>query len=85
MCVCSPVPPLSVCSQVERRAIMLSNSSDKENSRQRLMGGAKGQSSASLLNWNRKKKREGSGGVTKRLGSTFSLSFGSIRDAEAMY
>uniref|UniRef100_A0A671UU05 Rhophilin Rho GTPase binding protein 1 n=1 Tax=Sparus aurata TaxID=8175 RepID=A0A671UU05_SPAAU len=40
--------------------------------------------SASLLNWNRKKKREGSG-VTKRLGSTFSLSFGSTRDAEAMY
>uniref|UniRef100_A0A8P4GCV4 Rhophilin Rho GTPase binding protein 1 n=1 Tax=Dicentrarchus labrax TaxID=13489 RepID=A0A8P4GCV4_DICLA len=46
--------------------------------------GAKGQSSASLLNWNRKKKRDGSG-VTKRLGSTFSLSFGSIRDNEAMY
>lgn len=68
--------------QVERRAIMLSHSSDKENARQRLMGGAKGQSSASLLNWNRKKK---SSGVTKRLGSTFSLSFGSIRDAEAMY
>ncbi|XP_018545848.1 rhophilin-1 [Lates calcarifer] len=67
--------------QVERRAIMLSHCSDKENTRQRLLGGAKGQSSASLLNWNRKKKREG----TKRLGSTFSLSFGSIRDAEAMY
>ncbi|KAM7409358.1 hypothetical protein PAMA_001031 [Pampus argenteus] len=70
--------------QVERRAVMLSHSSDKENTRQRLTGGAKGQSSASLLNWNRKKKREG-GGVAKRLGSTFSLSFGSIRDAEAMY
>ncbi|XP_049443033.1 rhophilin-1 isoform X2 [Epinephelus fuscoguttatus] len=70
--------------QVERRTIMLSHSSDKENTRQRLLGGAKGQSSASLLNWNRKKKREG-GGVTKRLGSTFSLSFGSIRDTEAMY
>ncbi|XP_042340090.1 rhophilin-1 isoform X3 [Plectropomus leopardus] len=70
--------------QVERRAIMLSHGSDKENTRQRLLGGAKGQSSASLLNWNRKKKREG-GGVTKRLGSTFSLSFGSIRDTEAMY
>uniref|UniRef100_A0A3Q0SKU0 Rhophilin Rho GTPase binding protein 1 n=1 Tax=Amphilophus citrinellus TaxID=61819 RepID=A0A3Q0SKU0_AMPCI len=40
--------------------------------------------SASLLNWNRKKKREGSG-LTKRLGSAFSLSFGSIRDTEAMY
>uniref|UniRef100_A0A671UTE4 Rhophilin Rho GTPase binding protein 1 n=1 Tax=Sparus aurata TaxID=8175 RepID=A0A671UTE4_SPAAU len=51
---------------------------------ERLLGGSKGQSSASLLNWNRKKKREGSG-VTKRLGSTFSLSFGSTRDAEAMY
>ncbi|XP_047443821.1 rhophilin-1 isoform X2 [Mugil cephalus] len=71
--------------QVERRAIMLSHVGDKENARQRLLGGAKGQSSASLLNWNRKKKREGGGGVTKRLGSTFSLSFGSIRDTEAMY
>ncbi|XP_039985644.1 rhophilin-1 isoform X1 [Xiphias gladius] len=70
--------------QVERRAIMLSHCSDKENTRQRLLGGAKGQSSASLLNWNRKKKREG-GGAAKRLGSTFSLSFGSIRDTEAMY
>ncbi|XP_058495332.1 rhophilin-1 isoform X2 [Solea solea] len=70
--------------QVERRAIMLSHCSDKENSRQHLLGGAKGQSSASLLNWHRKKKREGSA-VTKRLGSTFSLSFGSIRDTEAMY
>ncbi|XP_038147683.1 rhophilin-1 isoform X1 [Cyprinodon tularosa] len=70
--------------QVERKAVMLSHCSDKENSRQRLLGGAKGQSSASLLNWNRKKKREGSG-VTKKLGSTFSLSFGNIRDAEAMY
>ncbi|TKS74931.1 Rhophilin-1 GTP-Rho-binding protein 1 [Collichthys lucidus] len=71
-------------SVVERKAIMLSHCSDKENTRQRLLGGAKGQSSASLLNWNRKKKREG-GGVTKRLGSTFSLSFGSIRDTESMY
>uniref|UniRef100_A0A3Q3WUW7 Uncharacterized protein n=1 Tax=Mola mola TaxID=94237 RepID=A0A3Q3WUW7_MOLML len=68
----------------ERRAAMLSQSSDKENSRQYLLGGTKGQNSTSLLNWNRKKKREGSG-VTKRLGSTFSLSFGSIRDTEAMY
>lgn len=75
---------LPVCLQVERRAIMLSHCSDKENTRQRLLGGSKGQSSASLLNWNRKKKREGSG-VTKRQGSTFSLSFGSIRDTEAMY
>ncbi|XP_030584209.1 rhophilin-1 isoform X2 [Archocentrus centrarchus] len=70
--------------QVERRAIMLSLCSDKENTRHHLLGGAKGQSSASLLNWNRKKKREGSG-LTKRLGSAFSLSFGSIRDTEAMY
>ncbi|XP_029356069.1 rhophilin-1 isoform X2 [Echeneis naucrates] len=70
--------------QVERKAIMLSHCSAKENTRQRLLGTAKGQSSASLLNWNRKKKREGSS-VTKRLGSTFSLSFGSIREAEAMY
>ncbi|KAF3690501.1 Rhophilin-1 GTP-Rho-binding protein 1 [Channa argus] len=70
--------------QVERRAIMVSHSSDKENTRQHLLSGAKGQSSASLLNWNRKKKREGSG-VAKRSGSTFSLSFGSIRDTESMY
>ncbi|XP_062251889.1 rhophilin-1 [Platichthys flesus] len=70
--------------QVERRAVMLSHGSDKENARQRLLGGAKGQSSASLLNWNRKKKSSGDG-VSKRLGSTFSLSFGSIRDTEAMY
>ncbi|XP_029003524.1 rhophilin-1 [Betta splendens] len=69
--------------QLERRAIMVSHC-DKENTRQHLLSGAKGQSSASLLNWNRKKKREGSG-ITKRLGSTFSLSFGSIRDTEAMY
>uniref|UniRef100_A0A6Q2YYN4 Uncharacterized protein n=1 Tax=Esox lucius TaxID=8010 RepID=A0A6Q2YYN4_ESOLU len=48
------------------------------------MGGAKGQSSASLLNWNRKKNRDG-GGVTKRLGSTFSLPFGNLRDSESMY
>ncbi|XP_041862379.1 rhophilin-1 [Melanotaenia boesemani] len=67
--------------QLERKSIMLSHNSDKENTRQRLLGGAKGQSSASLLNWNRKKKREGA----KKLGSTFSLSFGSIRDTEAMY
>ncbi|XP_005750342.1 rhophilin-1 isoform X1 [Pundamilia nyererei] len=70
--------------QVERRAVMLSLCSDKENTRHRLLSGAKGQSSASLLNWNRKKKREGST-ITKRLGSAFSLSFGSIRDTEAMY
>uniref|UniRef100_A0A8C4YXS4 Rhophilin Rho GTPase binding protein 1 n=1 Tax=Gadus morhua TaxID=8049 RepID=A0A8C4YXS4_GADMO len=58
---------------------------DKENTRQRLLiGGNKGQSSASLLNWNRKKKREG-GGASRRLGSTFSLSLGSIRDTESMY
>ncbi|XP_041646624.1 rhophilin-1 isoform X2 [Cheilinus undulatus] len=71
--------------QADRRALMLSHGSYKENTRQqRLLGAAKGQSSASLLNWNRKKKREGSG-LTKRLGSTFSLSFGSLRDTEAMY
>ncbi|KAM7012337.1 rhophilin-1 isoform 1-T1 [Tautogolabrus adspersus] len=71
--------------QVDKKTIMLSHGSDKENSRQqRLLGAAKGQSSASLLNWNRKKKREGSG-LTRRLGSTFSLSFGSLRDTEAMY
>uniref|UniRef100_A0A8C8BXN9 Rhophilin-1 n=1 Tax=Oncorhynchus tshawytscha TaxID=74940 RepID=A0A8C8BXN9_ONCTS len=42
------------------------------------------QSSVSLLNWNRKKNREG-GGVTKRLGSTFSLPFGNLGDGESMY
>lgn len=61
---------------------MLSHGTDKENSQQRLLTGTKGQSSASLLNWNRKKTREGG---AKRLGSTFTLSFGSIRDNEAMY
>uniref|UniRef100_A0A3Q3SCW5 Rhophilin Rho GTPase binding protein 1 n=1 Tax=Mastacembelus armatus TaxID=205130 RepID=A0A3Q3SCW5_9TELE len=74
---------MCVCQQVERRTIMVSNSSNKENTGQHLVGGAKGQSSASLLSWNRR-RREGSG-ITKRLGSTFSLSFGSIRGAEAMY
>lgn len=73
-----------MCQQVERRAAALARSKDKENTRQHHLGGAKGQSSASLLNWNRKKKRESSGGA-KSLGSTFSLPFGSIRDAEAMY
>ncbi|XP_014024373.2 rhophilin-1 isoform X1 [Salmo salar] len=70
--------------QVVRRSVMLSPSGDKENAWQRTMGGAKGQSSISLLNWNRKKNREG-GGVTKRLGSTFSLPFGNLRDSESMY
>ena len=64
---------------------MLSHNKEKENTRQRILGGAKGRSSASLLNWNRTKKREGSAATNKRLGSTFSLPFGSIRDAEAMY
>ncbi|TWW58426.1 rhophilin-1 isoform X2 [Takifugu flavidus] len=70
--------------QAERRAAMLSHNKDKENTRQHFLDGAKGQSSASLLNWNRKKKRDGGSG-TKRLASTFSLPFGSIRDAEVMY
>uniref|UniRef100_A0A3Q3JM47 Rhophilin, Rho GTPase binding protein 1 n=1 Tax=Monopterus albus TaxID=43700 RepID=A0A3Q3JM47_MONAL len=68
-----------VCQEAERRAIMVSHSSNKENTQLRLPAGAK-----KKLNWNRKKKREGSG-VTKRLGSTFSLLFGSIHDTEAMY
>uniref|UniRef100_A0A4W5QJ39 Rhophilin Rho GTPase binding protein 1 n=1 Tax=Hucho hucho TaxID=62062 RepID=A0A4W5QJ39_9TELE len=70
--------------KVERRSVMLSPSGDKENAWQRTMGGAKGQSSVSLLNWNRKKNREG-GGVTKRLGSTFGLPFGNLSDSESMY
>lgn len=64
---------------------MLSHNKDKENTRQHILVGAKGRSSASLLNWNRKKKRDGSSAAAKRAGSTFSLPFGSIRDAEAMY
>ncbi|XP_054646093.1 rhophilin-1 [Dunckerocampus dactyliophorus] len=70
--------------QVAKRAFMATHSTDKENSRQRAWSVAKGQSSASLLNWNRKKKREGNG-TSKRLGCTFSLSFGSLRDTEGMY
>nr|XP_046209412.1 rhophilin-1-like [Oncorhynchus gorbuscha] len=70
--------------QVERRSVMLFPRGDKENACQRPMGGAKAQSSVSLLNWNRKKNREG-GGVTKRLGSTFSLPFGNLGDGESMY
>uniref|UniRef100_A0A8C7I2Q8 Rhophilin Rho GTPase binding protein 1 n=1 Tax=Oncorhynchus kisutch TaxID=8019 RepID=A0A8C7I2Q8_ONCKI len=66
------------------RSVMLSPRGDKENTCQRPMGGAKAQSSVSLLNWNRKKNREG-GGVTKRLGSTFSLPFGNLGDGESMY
>uniref|UniRef100_A0A3Q1ASN8 Rhophilin, Rho GTPase binding protein 1 n=1 Tax=Amphiprion ocellaris TaxID=80972 RepID=A0A3Q1ASN8_AMPOC len=80
-CVCVLGLPVAGC---KYSYLLPSHGSDKENTRQRLLSGAKGQSSASLLNWNRKKKREGSG-VTKRIGSTFSLSFGSIRDTEAMY
>uniref|UniRef100_A0A8C7I6N6 Rhophilin Rho GTPase binding protein 1 n=1 Tax=Oncorhynchus kisutch TaxID=8019 RepID=A0A8C7I6N6_ONCKI len=68
----------------QRRSVMLSPRGDKENTCQRPMGGAKAQSSVSLLNWNRKKNREG-GGVTKRLGSTFSLPFGNLGDGESMY
>ncbi|XP_061738922.1 rhophilin-1 [Nerophis ophidion] len=70
--------------QVAKRAFMGSHGGDKENSLQRVLGVAKGQSSASLLNWNRKKKRE-SNVTSKRLGSTFTLSFGSLRDTEGMY
>ncbi|CAB1323999.1 unnamed protein product, partial [Coregonus sp. 'balchen'] len=58
--------------EVDRRPVMLSPSGDEENARLRTMGGAKGQSTAPLLNWNRKKNR-GGGRATKRLGSTFSL------------
>ncbi|XP_034035294.1 rhophilin-1 isoform X2 [Thalassophryne amazonica] len=60
--------------QAERQVVTPSFSSDKENSGQCLLGGAKGWSS-SLLNWNRNKRVSSS--VTKRAGSTFSLSFGS--------
>ncbi|KAL1022725.1 hypothetical protein UPYG_G00031520 [Umbra pygmaea] len=43
--------------QVDRRSVMVSPSGDKENALQRSMGVAKGQSSTSLLNWNRKKNQ----------------------------
>uniref|UniRef100_A0A674N230 Rhophilin Rho GTPase binding protein 1 n=1 Tax=Takifugu rubripes TaxID=31033 RepID=A0A674N230_TAKRU len=75
---------LKSCGDRGVEAAMLSHNKDKENTRQHFLDGAKGQSSASLLNWNRKKKRDGGSG-TKRLASTFSLPFGSIRDAEVMY
>uniref|UniRef100_A0A8C7T8T4 Rhophilin Rho GTPase binding protein 1 n=1 Tax=Oncorhynchus mykiss TaxID=8022 RepID=A0A8C7T8T4_ONCMY len=54
------------------------------NALQRTMGRAKGQRTAPLLNWNRK-KTGGGGRATKRLGSTFSLPFGNLRDCESMY
>ncbi|XP_057697665.1 rhophilin-1 isoform X2 [Corythoichthys intestinalis] len=69
--------------QAEKRALLLSHTNDKENARQRVVAGAKGQSSVSLLHWNRK-KREGNK-TSNRLGSSFSLSFGNLKDTEAMY
>uniref|UniRef100_A0A8C8BV37 Rhophilin, Rho GTPase binding protein 1 n=1 Tax=Oncorhynchus tshawytscha TaxID=74940 RepID=A0A8C8BV37_ONCTS len=78
------VHSLKSCSDRGVESVMLSPRGDKENACQRPMGGAKAQSSVSLLNWNRKKNREG-GGVTKRLGSTFSLPFGNLGDGESMY
>ncbi|CDR00076.1 unnamed protein product [Oncorhynchus mykiss] len=70
--------------QVDRRQVMLSPSGDEANALQRTMGRAKGQRTAPLLNWNRK-KTGGGGRATKRLGSTFSLPFGNLRDCESMY
>uniref|UniRef100_A0A8C7TEG0 Rhophilin Rho GTPase binding protein 1 n=1 Tax=Oncorhynchus mykiss TaxID=8022 RepID=A0A8C7TEG0_ONCMY len=69
---------------VDRRQVMLSPSGDEANALQRTMGRAKGQRTAPLLNWNRK-KTGGGGRATKRLGSTFSLPFGNLRDCESMY
>ncbi|XP_064865258.1 rhophilin-1 [Oncorhynchus nerka] len=70
--------------QVDRRQVMLSPSGDEANALQRTTGRAKGQRTAPLLNWNRK-KTGGGGRATKRLGSTFSLPFGNFRDCESMY
>uniref|UniRef100_A0A8C8FVK7 Rhophilin, Rho GTPase binding protein 1 n=1 Tax=Oncorhynchus tshawytscha TaxID=74940 RepID=A0A8C8FVK7_ONCTS len=64
--------------------VMLSPSGDEANALQRTIGRAKGQRTAPLLNWNRK-KTGGGGRATKRLGSTFSLPFGNLRDCESMY
>uniref|UniRef100_A0A8C8FVT9 Rhophilin, Rho GTPase binding protein 1 n=1 Tax=Oncorhynchus tshawytscha TaxID=74940 RepID=A0A8C8FVT9_ONCTS len=59
-------------------------SCNEANALQRTIGRAKGQRTAPLLNWNRK-KTGGGGRATKRLGSTFSLPFGNLRDCESMY
>ncbi|KAG7488290.1 hypothetical protein MATL_G00033100 [Megalops atlanticus] len=69
-----------VLGQPERKAALMSLSGDKENSLQRNPGGTRGR--GSLLTWNRKKS---GGGASKRLGSTFSLPFGNLRDSESMY
>uniref|UniRef100_A0A8B9HVR2 Rhophilin Rho GTPase binding protein 1 n=1 Tax=Astyanax mexicanus TaxID=7994 RepID=A0A8B9HVR2_ASTMX len=68
---------------VEKRAASLSPSSDRETVTQQRQGGDSDRGSTSLLNWS---WRSGGGGrVTKRLGSTFSLPFGSLRESESMY
>uniref|UniRef100_A0A8B9HY90 Rhophilin Rho GTPase binding protein 1 n=1 Tax=Astyanax mexicanus TaxID=7994 RepID=A0A8B9HY90_ASTMX len=67
----------------EKRAASLSPSSDRETVTQQRQGGDSDRGSTSLLNWS---WRSGGGGrVTKRLGSTFSLPFGSLRESESMY
>ncbi|KAG9282521.1 rhophilin-1 [Astyanax mexicanus] len=69
--------------EVEKRAASLSPSSDRETVTQQRQGGDSDRGSTSLLNWS---WRSGGGGrVTKRLGSTFSLPFGSLRESESMY
>uniref|UniRef100_A0A8B9HVL7 Rhophilin Rho GTPase binding protein 1 n=1 Tax=Astyanax mexicanus TaxID=7994 RepID=A0A8B9HVL7_ASTMX len=76
---------LKGCSErgVEKRAASLSPSSDRETVTQQRQGGDSDRGSTSLLNWS---WRSGGGGrVTKRLGSTFSLPFGSLRESESMY
>ncbi|XP_066533483.1 rhophilin-1 [Hoplias malabaricus] len=70
--------------EVEKRAATLSPSSDQEaqSASQKRRSRDNDRSSTSLLNWS---WRSGGGGVTKRLGSTFSLPFGSLRESESMY
>uniref|UniRef100_A0A8C8FW98 Rhophilin, Rho GTPase binding protein 1 n=1 Tax=Oncorhynchus tshawytscha TaxID=74940 RepID=A0A8C8FW98_ONCTS len=75
---------LKSCSDRGIQLVMLSPSGDEANALQRTIGRAKGQRTAPLLNWNRK-KTGGGGRATKRLGSTFSLPFGNLRDCESMY
>ncbi|XP_036438151.1 rhophilin-1 [Colossoma macropomum] len=71
--------------EMERRAASLSPSSDRETQSARQKGHSKDndRGATSLLNWSW--RSGGGGGVTKRLGSTFSLPFGSLHESESMY
>lgn len=67
--------------EVERRTT-LSAAGEKEcqSGSQRTAGREDERGSSSLRNWSWR-----SGAVTKRLGSTFSLSFGNFRESESMF